>query len=232
MKQAVPRETTAGETDSPTSYLASYVHIFFSVVLGTSILVFKDTLFSLDFGNPSFWALVSVYVAAATSWMGWSKNAIDYPHSPNRCGYLRSLVDSMIVATYAALLTIGDRVYQSFSQSRNPSNALLIYLIGFALVFALYSLTGLIRRFEHRRKDAADIRLILIHCLAMISLIVVYAITYYLLGNTVLRRVFWWMLVILPIFVTLSFRWFRNWRGMEWRETQTQDIGKPESPDD
>ena len=200
----------------PPQYFVNFVQILFGVVLGSSILVFRDTLFALDFKNPSFWALISVYITASTSWMGWHQSNVKYPYSESKSGYLRSVLDALIVATYAALLYFGNTVNKSFPANNpivEPNNSLFMYLLGFILVFVLYYFSGLVRKAEYG-ETASKSRLILGHGAFMLAILIYYTLISDDFFNT--RSSNLWFFVIVPMLVILSYRWLREWRDMPW----------------
>ena len=82
-------------------HFVTFVEILFAVVPGSTIWEFRTYLFHPNLQNPSFWALVSVYFTAVTSWIGWHKSTTDYPYARSRAGHVRSIVDAFIVATYS-----------------------------------------------------------------------------------------------------------------------------------
>lgn len=140
-------------------HFVTFVEIFFAVVLGASIVdpEIRTLLFPPASASLSFWALITVYFTAITSWTGWHKSTIKYPYSDSRLGEVRSVVDAIIVATYAALLFFGSRV------GGGADKYLSGYLWGFVIVFALYYFVGKVRCADYHTPQASKPHLIVRH---------------------------------------------------------------------
>lgn len=189
-------------------HFVTFVEIFFAVVLGASILEFNEFLFPPDLTSRSFWALIVVYFAAVTSWTGWYSSVDKFPYTPSVAGYLRSLLDAVIVGTYAALLFFGSRV----------DSSLIYYLWSFSAVFVLYLVSGMVRRAEYHDPEASQTCLIICHG----SVVLIAAIAYTVL-HTILPEVLsqlpsgvLWLFVLLPFPTMFSFRAWREWRNLPW----------------
>lgn len=201
-------------------HFVTFVEIFFAVVLGASILELHMFLFPPDLTSPSFWALIAVYFAAVTSWIGWHKSTVKFPYTDSGAGYVRSLLDAVIVGTYAALLFFGSAVENSFFGSR-VDNSLLYYLWGFFVVFFLYFISGRVRRAEYPEREPGEVsKLYLIRRHGYVLLIA--AIAYTVL-HTILPEVLsqlptgvLWLFVALPFATMISYRLWREWRDLSW----------------
>jgi 5'(3')-deoxyribonucleotidase len=192
-------------------HFVTFVEIFFGVVLGASIVdpEIRALLFPPAFASLSFWALIAVYFTAITSWTGWHKSTIKYPYSDSRLGEVRSVVDAIIVATYAALLFFGSRV------GGGADKYLSGYLWGFVIVFALYYLAGVIRRTEYHTREASKLYLILRHGVVPLIAASTYTALFHISFRFPVASL--WILVLLPLATMISYRWFREWRELPWR---------------
>jgi 5'(3')-deoxyribonucleotidase len=216
----IPNQTkNKGEGRLP-HHFVTFVEIFFAVVLGASILEFHTFLFPPDLTSPSFWALITVYFVAVTSWIGWHKSTTEFPYTDSGAGYLRSLLDAVIVGNYAALLFFGSTVENSFFGSR-VDNSLLYYLWGFFIVFFLYYISGRVRRAEYSEWEPSEVsKLYLIERHGYVLLIA--AIAYTVL-HTILPEVLFqlptgvlWLFIVLPFATMVSYRSWREWRNLSW----------------
>jgi len=189
-------------------HFVTFVEIFFAVVLGASIVdpEIRALLFPPAFASLGFWALIAVYVTAITSWTGWHKSTIKYPYGDSRLGEVRSVVDAIIVATYAALLFFGSRV------GGGADKYLSGYLWGFVIVFALYYFVGQVRCADYHTPQASKRHLIVRHGVAPL----IGASTYTVLSHISFRFpvASLWVLVLLPLATMISYRWFREWREL------------------
>ncbi|MFO7996670.1 MAG: hypothetical protein R6U93_05975 [Dehalococcoidia bacterium] len=193
-------------------HFVTFVEIFFAVVLGASIVdpEIRLLLFPPAFARLSFWALIGVYFAAITSWTGWHRSTIKYPYSDSRLGEVRSVVDAIIVATYAALLFFGSRL------GGGATEYLSGYLWGFVIVFALYYLAGVIRTAEYHAREASKLHLIRRHGIALLVGASTYtALSHVSFGFPLLSL---WVLVLLPLATMASYRWFREWQDLPWTQ--------------
>ncbi|MEW6143156.1 MAG: hypothetical protein AB1597_08435 [Chloroflexota bacterium] len=185
------------------SHFVRFVEIFFAVVLGSSLLRFSDILFPPSISTPSFWALVVVYFAATTSWIGWHDSTTEYPYTQSTPGLARSVLDAAIVVVYAALLFLASQVERYLSW----------YLWGFVFVFVMYLSVGLIRRAEHG-PQASKLHLIFVHGAVLLIGAVAFTVSSYWSWQLPVEIL--WVLVLMPIAVVGSYRWFRNWRALPW----------------
>ncbi len=185
-------------------HFVTFVEILFAVVLGASLLEFHTLLFPPAVAQLSFWALVTVYFAAVTSWVSWHKSTIEYPYTDSGAGRVRSILDAAIVGGYAALLFFGSGVHTSLSW----------YLWGFVIVFFLYWAVGNVRRAEYHDPRASQIYLIVRHSAALLVGAIAYTI---LVGSlSPLPTVAEWLFVFLPLVTVASFRWFGVSRRLSW----------------
>jgi 5'(3')-deoxyribonucleotidase len=206
-------------------HFRTFVEIFFAVVLGGSILELNAFLFPPNLHSPNFWALVAVYFTAVTSWIGWHKSTTNYPYTDSVAGHLRSVLDGIIVVTYAALLFFSSGVEKSFYNIYGLDNSLCWYLWGFVIVFLLYFIVGEIRRIEYNR-GASEIYLIIRHGVFLLVIAIAYTILYIWLPSVLnqLPTSVLWIFVFLPLITMISFRSFREWRYLSWRTQRLDKI--------
>lgn len=200
-----------------TPYPISFVEIIFAVVIGASILYFREFLFPPDVTSLSFWALFSAYFTAITSWFGWHKSTTNYPYTASRIGQIRSALDAVIVVTYVALLCFGSKADNAIV---GETTSVRLYLWGFVVVFLLYLVTGRVRIIEHRNPKASKQPLIIIHG----AVLLFGAITYTILSKVwpeFLTVAALWVFMLLPLATVVSYRWFRDWSELSWIEKKT-----------
>lgn len=193
-----------------TQHFVTFVEILFAVVLGSSIWEFRTYLFHPNWQSPSFWALVSVYLTAVTSWIGWHKSTTKYPYTNSRAGYVRSISDAFIVATYVALLFFGSNI--SFVESEGK-RSLGFYLWGFVVVFGLYYVSGVVRKAEYG-EEASKIPLIIKHGVILLLGSIVYMIVSDMLSSNYSWLL--WLFLGLPLVVMMIYRWEREWHELPW----------------
>lgn len=195
-----------------TQHFVTFVEILFAVALGSSIWEFRTYLFHPDWQSPSFWALVSVYFTAVTSWIGWHKSTTKYPYTNSRAGYVRSILDAFTVATYVALLSFGSNVDKSFV-ANGEKQSLSFYLWGFVVVFGLYCISGLVRKAEYG-EEASKTPLIIKYGV----IVLVGSIVYMVVPSISLSNYSWvlWLFVGLPLIVMVIYRWEREWHELPW----------------
>jgi len=209
----INRSADFSETRLSERFVA-FVQLFFAVALAASLLQFDDILFPPDPGNISFWALLTVYLTAITSWTGWHKSTLNYPYTESRVAILRAFLDATVVGTYIALLFIGSRATHSLGG----------YLFGFTLIFVLYLVLGLIRRSEHG-PEASEPRLIIHHGVAMFAVFVAYVV--WSRGFSPVPDPAAWIFVFLPLVIIVRYRWLREWRRLPWVPHQATPFSKP-----
>ncbi len=193
-----------------TQHFVTFVEILFAVALGSSIWEFRTYLFHPNLQSPSFWALVSVYFTAVTSWIGWHKSTTKYPYTNSRAGYFRSILDAFIVATYVALLFFGSQV--SFVANEGKQS-LGFYLWGFVVVFGFYYVSGSVRKTEYG-EEASKTELIIKYGV----LLLVGSVVYMILSDMLSSKYGWllWLFVSLPLVVMIIYRWEREWHDLPW----------------
>jgi 5'(3')-deoxyribonucleotidase len=183
------------------------VEIVFAVVIGGSILQFHELLFPPLFTCINLWALLVAYFTAIASWFGWHKSTIVYPYTDSRIGRLRSVIDGLIVVSYAALMFFGSKV----------DKFLVWYLWVFVVVFFLYFVVGELRRKEYRDPQASQIGLIICHEIAMLISAIAYTILLKVWPHLITEAMPY-LFVFLAFVSMASFRWFREWRKLPWRD--------------
>ena len=127
--------------------LVRLVQVFFALVLGESLVVFKDVLL-----NPFAYALAAVawgtvFYTIVASWIDWHVVMARRPYDTRQqVDRFRIYSDVAIAVLYAYLLfTIEPLI-------ANPSVTLIYHLLGYPLVFVLYLASGLLRRWVHGKK--------------------------------------------------------------------------------
>lgn len=137
------------------------IQVFFGVILAQGILR-NDELLTSPFSPQNLvatLAFASLYFTTVRSWIDWHLTMTKYPydvrlHSPHRSTeMLRIWADLGFVITYAYLLFTAEALIGS------PSADLLPHLFGYAVLFALYLTSGLLRR-RHYGNAAGQIRAI------------------------------------------------------------------------
>lgn len=201
-------------------HFITFVEIFFAVVLGASILEFYKFLFPPDLTSPSFWAIVTVYFVAVTSWIGWHKSVTEFPYTDSGAGYIRSMLDAIIVGTYVALLFFGSNIDKVFSDSRN-NDALLYFLWGFFLIFLIYYISGRIRRAEYTEREpdqVSKLHLIRRHGYILALIAIVYTVLYNIMPEVLSQapKGVLWLFTMIPLATMVSFRSWREWRNLPW----------------
>jgi len=136
--------------------MVTMVQVLFAVVLGDGLVTNKDVFLQPSQSPVASMALLGVFITAVLSWIDWHRTTSANPYLLSRDSdvvpnspltwwpvareYLRIVVDLCIVALYArlALLVPGIAV--------NPSATVLPYLETLALVFAAYTVAGVLRK--------------------------------------------------------------------------------------
>jgi 5'(3')-deoxyribonucleotidase len=183
-------------------YPMTFVEIIFAVVIGASILQFRDLLFPPSLYSSNFWALFVAYFTAIASWFGWHKSTTEYPYTDSAVGRLRSILDAIVVVTYVALLFFGSKVDQFLG----------LYLWSFVIVFGLYAVVGVLRQIEYHDRQASKVLLIIYHAIAVLVIAITHVILLVLEPEFLTKIT--WLFVFLPIVPVASFRWFREWRSL------------------
>ena len=150
--------------------LVRLVQMFFALVLGQSLLLFKDVL--LDPFTASHWlaalAWATVFYTTVASWVDWHVLMVRRPYDTRQLvDRFRFYSDVGIATLYAYLLfTIQPLV-------GNPSGDLSRHLLGYSLVFVLYLASGFLRRWTHG-KGASKPKPLFIGLAAYTGLLIAY----------------------------------------------------------
>ena len=83
------------------------VQIFSAVVLGGSILEFRESIFPPQGTSLNFWALFIVYVFAFATWFSWQIMTGRAPYVASFWSRVRSFLEAFCFIVYAYLLYIG-----------------------------------------------------------------------------------------------------------------------------
>jgi len=186
-------------------HLVTLVQVFFAVVIGGGLIEFHEILFSPKNTVP-FWALIVVFATSIMSWTGYHTSMGKYPYTHTGFGILRLFSDIAIVIVYAFLLFAGTS-HEILAES---------YLLGFSIVFLLYVISGLFRRWEYRDKEASKTSLLVPFFISSVIVLALFMIIlrYTDLDKSFVSRIF----VGLPFLMMITFRWLREWSQLKWRE--------------
>jgi len=122
------------------------IEIVFGVVLGASLTIYRSVI--ADFFAPSHLtavvALVTIYVTAVLSWLDWHDTIDRAPYALQTfCEKVRLAVDLLVPGSYVYVLFAID----AFSEE--PRGSVARFLAGYTMVFALYVVSGLLRRRQY-----------------------------------------------------------------------------------
>ncbi len=132
-------------------HLVGLVQIVFGVVLAGSLSTFEDAIVSPLSHVVAVLALVTVYATVVLSWIDWHTTMELNPYRVSkrdprrRLEYGRLFTDLLIVVVYSYLL------FTAKPSIDDPSAELSSHVWGYAAVFVLYLLGGVIRRAIHGR---------------------------------------------------------------------------------
>ncbi|RLG36738.1 MAG: hypothetical protein DRN91_07240 [Candidatus Alkanophagales archaeon] len=134
-----------------TDYFVRLLRIIFGVVVAQGIIKHGQTLFSWSFSLRKLLPLFSfaiVYMLVILSWIFYHHSITLYPYRKSYVATVRATFDLIIIFTY---------VYLIFSIPDTFD-----ILLGAAVVFMLYAITGILRVLEWRDKRVSRWRLSLI----------------------------------------------------------------------
>jgi uncharacterized HAD superfamily protein len=150
--------------------LVRLVQIFFALVLAQSLVLFRSTLLHpFNYENRiAVLALVCVFYTTVASWIDWHVAMARRPYDTRRLPErFRVYSDVGISMLYAYLLfTIEPLV-------NDPDASLSLHLLGYPLVFGLYLVSGLLRRWTHGRA-ASKIAPLVVGFIAYIAVWAIY----------------------------------------------------------
>ena len=135
--------------------LVRLVQVFFALVLGQSLVVFNRVLLDpLAYGLAAV-AWVSVFYTIVASWIDWHVVMARRPYDTRQTvDRFRIYSDVGIAVLYAYLLfTIEPLI-------TDPGATLFHHLLGYPLVFSLYLVSGLLRRWVHGKKASRPLPMI------------------------------------------------------------------------
>ncbi len=146
--------------------LVALVDIVFAVVVAQSLIRYEEIIFRPTWGL-SFASIVLVYFTVVLSWVDYHVSMDRYPYSRNGMAWwFRFFADLMIVGAYTYMLFAVREV--------DLSGTLARFLPGFAVVFLLYLISGVARRFEYDR-GASRVTLIVVFTVLLSLLAATYA---------------------------------------------------------
>ena len=129
---------------TPQGQSITLVQIFFAVVLGGSILEFRESIFPLIGTSVNFWALFVVYVFTFATWYYWQVMTSKRPYVATVWTRIRSLLEAFCIIVYAYLLYIGTLLPEHFFG----------YLWGFVVVYLLYVVNSKVRQQDFHLPEA------------------------------------------------------------------------------
>ena len=190
--KVVSRENTAPQG-------IALVQFFFAVVLGGSILEFRESIFPPMGTSVNFWALFVVYIFIFATWYSWQVMTGRVPYVASVWTRIRSLLEAFCIIVYAYLLYMGTLLPEHF----------LGYIWGFVVVYGIYVVNAKVRQRDSHRPEA--IRIQLIHgCFQFITSL---AFTIWILAITSLDISSVWIFVFITLGIHVSYRCFL-WRWM------------------
>jgi hypothetical protein len=204
--EAEPDERTRHISDQ----LVRLVQVFFGVVAGQGLVLYRDVVVSpFDHDRiPALLALVSVYVMIVWSWIDWNSSMEDHPYDfRSRLGRWRTRAerwrlysDIVIVVLYSYML------FQVAPLAANASADIRYLLLGYPLVFAFYLASGELRILRFGR-FASNLRPIL----EFLPLFVVLLAVYVALWQSGVPK-FWLNCgaLVVAMAITRTYRWRRQ----------------------
>jgi hypothetical protein len=140
-------------TKNVSDQLVRLVQVFFGVVAGQGLVLYRSVLVSpFDHDHiPAALALVSIYVMIVWSWIDWNMSMEDHPYDfrtrapttlgrwQTRCERWRLYSDILIVVLYSYML------FQVGPLVGHPNADIRYLLLGYPLVFVLYLASGELR---------------------------------------------------------------------------------------
>ncbi len=208
-----PDERTKNISDQ----LVRLVQVFFGVVAGQGLVLYRHTVVSplhhVTF--PAALALISIYVMIVWSWIDWNTSMEDHPYdfrtrARNRVGRWQTRAerwrlysDIVIVVLYSYML------FQVSTLRRSPDADVRYLLLGYPLVFVLYVLSGELRILRYGPL-ASNMRPILEFLVAFLALLFIYTG----LHHTGIG-LFWLncAALVIALCMTRSYRWRRQRYG-------------------
>jgi hypothetical protein len=183
--------------ESTTPQGIALVQIFFAVVLGGSILEFRESIFPLTGTSVNFWALFVVYVFTFATWYSWQIMTGKVPYVSSVWTRIRSLIEAFCIIVYAYLLYIGTLLPEHFFG----------YVWGFVLVYAIFVVNSIIRHQDSKRPE--PIRIMLIH--GILQFIVTFIFTVWASILTSFDISIIWAFMFITLGIHVSYRFFL-WR--------------------
>jgi len=189
-------ESKVISADSVLTQRITLVPLLFAVVLGSSLIEFRDILIPSKLASLNFWALVTVYLSAFASWFGYQEAALRYPYTRRPIARLRAAVEAMVAINWAFLLFFATKA----------ADSLVGYLWGFVMFFFLATLVIMVRRREWRLPEAGyqPLSSQSIYGALMLATATAYSIWALLFDPIPEAAV--WVFVFMPLAITVSFR--------------------------
>jgi hypothetical protein len=199
--------------------LVRLVQVFFGVVAGQGLVLYRDVVMSpFHHGNAvAALALVSIYMMIIWSWIDWNTTMERAPYdlrrveSPERAARVlehaerwRLYCDIAIVATYAYTLFWVEPL------KGHPGADIRYLLLGYVVVFVLYLVSGVLRIIRYGSK-ASSLPPILIFLGAFIALFGLYVLLTGTSGVVHATLNCFWLLIGWG--GMYAYRWYRSfWR--------------------
>ncbi len=191
--------STQGKTISADSILTqriTVVPLLFAVVLGSSLIEFRDFLIPSTVASLNFWALVIVYLSAFASWFGYQEAALRYPYTRRPIARLRAAIEAMGAINWAFLLFFATKA----------ADSLFGYLWAFVMIFIFMISTYIVRRREWHVPEASYSPLgsTIKHGAVMLAAAAAYSIWALLFAPIPEAAI--WVFVFVPLAITVSIR--------------------------
>ncbi|MFQ5924672.1 MAG: hypothetical protein ACE5IE_01570 [Dehalococcoidia bacterium] len=183
--------------------LVLFIGIVFAVVIAESFARYSSLILHPS-ASLGFIGLLAVYLTVVSSWVRYHRKALQYPYIiESSWWWLRFGGDFIIVGLYAYLL-------YSLAPAHEEGN-LVFYLWGFALIFFLYILVGILRRKEHNNPKASGLKQLFVLFFPLLVIAIVYQFVVQTLFPTVLAALNWLFLLVPPLLNALfTYRWWRT----------------------
>lgn len=186
--------------------LVDFIDIIFAVVVGTSITtVFSGNSFHtwpsvqeiVTLPNISLWV---AYLAVVMSWVGYHKMIELNPYTLNRWGYVRFVLDFLIVFIYTTLIYSRD----------NYS----IFLCMFPIMFFLYAFGGIVRNKEYGMAVSWPKGSLIYMILFTVNCLIYYTWDSFAKDVEVIGVIpIEWILLVFTCFYLFLYRWQREKKG-------------------
>jgi len=187
-------ESKTASLESTTPQGINLVQIFFAVVLGGSILEFRESIFPPQGTSLNFWALFVVYIFIFATWFSWQVMTSRVPYIASFWSRLRSLLEAFCIVVYAYLLYMGTLLPDHFFG----------YLWGFVVVYGIYVVAAKVRQRDSHHPEPT--RIMFTH--GVFQLIASIAYTIWVLISAPLDTTAIWIFIFITLGIHVSYRCF------------------------